>query len=167
MIPVGNYKAKGVEGALGRTSSGKEQLAVLLEIISGDFAGEQFTWYAHFSDKTIERDFESLRHLGWVGDDLTDLTGIDANEVSIKIEHEEGTDGKVRPRVRWINANGAGLAMKDRMDAQAARAFAARMRTAAAASRARGGAPQQRTQQVPRRQTQDEPSPFGGDDIPF
>jgi hypothetical protein len=174
MIPEGRYKARGVEGVLARTSSGREQLAVLIEITDGEYAGHQYTWYAHFTDKTIERDFESLRHLGWETDDLTDLRGIDANEVSITIEHETDQHGEARARIRWINKPG-GIAIKDRMDDGAAKAFAQRMRGYAAASRQRDGAPQQQRQQqsapsrqtVPGRQPPSGNSGFGGDDIPF
>lgn len=169
MIPIGNYKARGVEAALSTTKGGQPQVAVLIEITEGEFAGERRTWFGHFTEKTEEKTLEQLRTLGWSTDDLTDLAGIDANEVSIKVEHETDQDGQERDRIRWINRPG-GLAIKERMDDQAARAFAARMRSKAIASRTgqRASAPQQRTQQAPppRRQQQDEPSPFG-DDIPF
>lgn len=171
MIPVGNYKARGVEAALSTTKAGQPQVAVLVEIIEGEFAGERRTWFGHFTEKTEDKTLEQLRTLGWSTDDLTDLTGIDANEVSIKVDHEPDQNGGERDRIRWINRPGSGLAIKERMDDQAARAFAARMRAKAVASRA-GGAPRASTPQprsqapAPRRQQQDEPSPFG-DDIPF
>lgn len=184
MIEAGRYKAKGVEGGLGMTGTGKEQVGVLLEITEGDATGEQITWYGYFTEKTVDRTMESLRHLGWAGDDLTDLTGITANEVSIVIEHEENDRGEWHARVKWINGPGGGLAMKERMDEKAARAFAARMKGAAAASRAGGQKPQtQQRQSTPRGQqpqsrgygggggytagNQNRGDDFGGDDIPF
>lgn len=170
MIPEGKYKARGVEGALAETSQGNPQVAVLVRITEGEHAGEEFTWYGHFTEKTEVRTLESLRHLGWETDDLTDLRGIDANEVQIVIGHEEDQEGRMRPRVKWINAAGAGLAIKERMDAAAARAFAARMKGAAIASRQKSGGGQQR-QQAPQSRGSygqgrggygppDEPSPF-------
>lgn len=134
MISEGRHKARGIEAALGLTSKGSEQVAVLLEVTAGEHAGETITWYGYFTDKTYERTLESLRYLGWSTDDLADLAGIDQNEVSIQVEHEEDESGKLHARVRWVNRAG-GLAMKETMDDAAARAFAARMRGAAVASR--------------------------------
>jgi hypothetical protein len=185
MIPEGTYKARGVEAALGITGTGKEQVAVLLTILEGDHAGDQITWYGYFtpptqqSKGTIARTFDSLRALGWQGDDLTDLTGIDANEVYIVIEHEDDREGKRRARVKWINSGG-GLAMKERLEGGAAQAFAQRMKGAALASRSktqpRQAAPRPATS-APRPQPngamrkplvspEEEAVPFE-DDIPF
>lgn len=168
MIEAGRYKARGVEGALSTTSKGNPQVAVLLEITQdGPHKGETYTWYGHFTEKTEERTFESLRYLGWAGDDLTDLRGIDANEVSITIGHEEDEGGKTYPRVRWINAAGGGLAIKDRMDDTAARAFAARMRGAAVASRAKSAKPPVTPTRAPYVAKAPVDAPGGDDKIPF
>jgi len=165
MIPAGRYKARAIEGALALTNNGNEQVAVLVEVVGGDHAGEQLTWYGHFTEKTVERTFESLRLLGWQGDDLSELSGIDANEVTIIVEHEEDRDGKPRPRVKWINGGG-GLAVKQKLEGAAAKAFAQRMRGYALASRQRSGAPQQQRPQNGTRRPPDEPLPFD-DDIGF
>lgn len=142
MIPEGTFKARATEGALGWTSKGKEQVAVNFVLLEGDAEGSQVTWYGYFSDKTQDGTIKSLRACGWLGDDLSDLTGIDANEVWLVIEHEENEqDGSVRARVRWVNGGG-GVQMKERMDADQARAFAARMKGAVLAQRSKsGGAP--------------------------
>lgn len=137
----GTFKARGIEGALGYTSGGNEQVAVRLRIVEGDEAGHEITWHGYFTEKTTERTLESLRHLGWKGDDLFDLSGIDANDVSIVVEEEE-YDGKLQSKVRWINAAG-GLAMKERMSEGDAKRFAQRMKGAAVASRQKTQAPAQ------------------------
>lgn len=134
MISKGTHKARGVEGALGMTGTGKEQVAVLLEILEGEHMGEQITWYGYFTEKTVDRTMQSLRYLGWETDDLSDLAGIGSNEVRVVIEHEEDQQGEMRARVKWINGGG-GIGLKDKMDDNAARAFAARMKGAAIASR--------------------------------
>lgn len=164
MISEGKHKARGIEAALGYTSKGTEQIAVLLETEHGEI-----TWYGYFSEKTADRTLESLRYLGWEGDDLSDLSGISANEVTIVVEHEADEDGRTHPRVRWINRAG-GLAMKEAMDEKATRAFAARMKNAARASRAKVGAAVpsapsggQRTQSG--RSQWGEAPPHGDDDI--
>lgn len=129
MIPEGTYKSRGTEGALGYASTETEQIAVDLVFLEGgpEVEGQHLTWYGFFTEKTTERTLESLRLLGWVGDDLSDLTGIDQNEVYVKVTHEEDQNGNLRARAAWINASG-GLAMKERMDEGAAKAFAQRMR---------------------------------------
>lgn len=169
MIPRGTYKARAVEGALGKTGTGKEQVGVLLCITAGEYEGTTITWYGYFTDKTIERTMEALRVLGWSTDDLSDLAGIDANEVSIVVDHEENDKGEVHARVKWINGGGS-IAMKERLEAGAAKAFAARMKGAAIASRQKtsGGRPAATngTRRPAQALTSGDPG-FGDDDIPF
>lgn len=168
MIPAGNYKARGVEAALSTTKNNDPQVAVLIEITEGEHAGERRTWFGHFTDKTEEKTLEQLRTLGWSTDDLTNLAGISDNEVSIKIEHETDQNGQPRDRIRWINRP-SGLAIKERMDDQAARAFAARMRQKAIASRV-GGAKTQPRSSAPvgnGRPAAQERSPFDDEPPPF
>src|SRR5688500_1276083 len=136
MIKEGTYTAKGVEAKLGFTAAGKEQVAVRLRLSSG----EGITYFGYFTEKTTERTLESLRHLGWAGEDLFDLSGIDQNEVEIVVEHEEyETDSgelKTSAKVRWINAiGGGGIAMKSTMDVAQAKAFAQRMKATAIAAK--------------------------------
>lgn len=134
----GRYVARACAGALGYTSKQKPQIAIDLEITQGESAGQHVTWYGYFSDAAHERTFAALRTLGWEGDDLSDLTGIDKNEVSITLKSEE-YEGKWTQKVAWINPLG-GLVLKDRMDASQLKAFAASMRGAAIASRSGNGA---------------------------
>lgn len=133
MIPPGRYKARAIEGALGETSGGKEQVAVLFEIVEGDYQGQQMTWYGYFhgadsskAQKNAKRTLESLRHCGWKGDDLTDLSGLGANEVQIVVEQEE-YEGKIRTKIAWVNKCG-GLALNTPLTGDKAKAFAARMK---------------------------------------
>src|SRR3954466_6748613 len=115
MIPAGTYRARAVEGALGFTSKGTEQIAVQFTVVEGEQKGHYITWYGYFSEKTLERTLESLEYCGWEGDDVSDLIGLDKNEVTIVVEHEQDEEGQVRARVRWINSGG-GIAMKERMN---------------------------------------------------
>lgn len=151
MIKPGTYKARATEGALGLTKGGKEQAAIAFAIIDGDHAGESVTWFGYFTEATADRTIEALRHCGWAGDDLSDLSGILDNEVQIVIEHED-YEGKTQVRVKWVNKSGSGgLALKERLEGGAAKAFAQRMKGAVLAQRMKGGgatsAP--RTQQRP------------------
>lgn len=166
MISQGRHKARGVMGALGTTGTGKEQIAVLLEVTEGEEQGTQITWYGYFTEKTVDRTFESLRLLGWSGDDLTDLSGLDANEVSIVIEHEHDQSGELRARVKWINGGG-GLGLKEPMNAVAAKAFAERMKGAALASRKKAPAGNGAKPAAPRGPSPDELNKAFTEDPPF
>lgn len=175
MIEQQTVKARAVEGALGTTNTGKEQVGVSFELLEGPNQGQRITWYGYFTEKTTERTLEALEHCGWQGDDLSDLTGIDANEVYLVIEHEQDDQGEVRARVRWVNSSG-GVAMQNRMDPGDAASFAQRMRGEVLARRqAKGqgkGAPaQQRSQPRPAQQRRQppmqSPPPPTDDDIPF
>jgi hypothetical protein len=142
LIPSGRHKARAVEADFGLTKGGKEQVAVLFEITDGPSKGHTITWYGFFTDtvdrggKTLaERTIDSLRACGcaFPRGNLGDLTGLDANEIVLVIEHEDDVDehGQVRgarARVRFVNAPGAGLALGTRMDEGARRAFAMKMR---------------------------------------
>jgi hypothetical protein len=167
-LPNGRYRARAVQGVLGRTSKGTEQVAVEFQLYDAEgVPGASITWFGYFSDATFERTIESLRHCGWVGDDLSDLTGIDSNEVSLVIENEE-YQGKLYPKVRWVNAPGGGVALREQLSATEAKSFAQRMRSrilamsqgkalkgpTSGARRAPAGAPP-------------EPPPHTDDDMPF
>jgi hypothetical protein len=170
MIEAGRYPARGVEGGLGVTSKGAPQVAVLVRITEGPNVGAELTWYGHFTEKTEEKTLDQLRVLGWSTDDLNDLSGIDANDVSIVVEHETNDRGETHAKIRWINRPGGGLAMKERMDDAAARAFAARMRAKAVASRAGAPKPAARTATPQRNgapRFDDAPPPSDGDALPF
>jgi len=139
MITVGRHKARAVEAALGYTKGGKEQVAVLFEILDGDDAGQQITWYGFFSEKTEERTLEALQHCGWEGADIGNLDGVTKNEVQLVVEMEAGDDGNSYPRVRWVNGASAGLALKSRMNDGQRAAFAQRMRGKVLATRQAAG----------------------------
>jgi len=138
MIQAGTYRARAVEAALGFAGTGSEQVAVALELLDGESAGETITWFGYFTDKTRESTLRTLRLLGW-GGDITDLGSIGqgAVEVDVVVEHETDADSTTRERVRWINRVGGGLRLKNRMTAEQKADFAKRL----AGSTAIGSAP--------------------------
>lgn len=180
MIPAGTYKARAVDAALGTTSKGGEQVAIQFQILEGEAEGQHITYYGYFTEKTLERTLESLEYCGWEGDDLSNLAGIDRNEVYIVVEHEPDQEGQVRARVRWVNSgSGGGIALQNRMAPADAASFAQRMRGEVLARRqAKGQAPapraaqprpaQPRSNAQPRRQPplQSAPPPTD-DDLPY
>lgn len=135
MLQDGYYNAKAVEAELGFTNGGKEQVAVLFEIVDGEHKGQRITWHGYFTEKTTDRTLESLMHCGWDGEDASKLEGVTKNVVSIVVEQEE-YDGKMRAKVQWVNKT-AGLALKERMNSGQKASFAEKMRGRAAALKAK------------------------------
>lgn len=127
MIPEGQYNAKPIEAAMGFTKSRSEQVAVSFELIDEPYQGTQITWYGYFSNKTMDRTFDSLRACGWDGQSLANLSTVGTKNVKVVIEHEADQDGNPRERIRWVNESG-GVAMKNRMTPEQASEFDARMR---------------------------------------
>lgn len=154
----GRYRGRAVEGALGITGKGTEQIGVRFALL--DRPGEHITWYGFFTSAAKHITIAALRVAGFIGADLSDLSSLsrpDAPEVLLVVENEE-YDGTVRPKVKWVNPVG-GLAMKDQITGQAAAAFAARMKGEFAAYDAAAPGPRQRTA---------DPSPPAAEpDLPF
>jgi hypothetical protein len=133
MLQPGRYTARATEAALGHTSKGNEQVAVLFEVVFNEGTEveerEQLTWYGYFTDKTTDRTFEALQLCGCEDEPPFDFTNIGRNEVSIVVEHEADQNGVERARVKWVNKLGAGgIAMKEKMGEDAAATFAKKMR---------------------------------------
>ncbi|MDP3208982.1 MAG: hypothetical protein Q8M65_07520, partial [Rhodoglobus sp.] len=89
ILPEGTYRAKGIEAQLGFTNGGKEQVAISFQLLTPGFENERAAYYGTFSEKALEITIKALRACGWKGVDLSDLSGIDANEVNLVVEHEE------------------------------------------------------------------------------
>jgi len=163
----GTVKARAREWALGQSNNGKDQIAILFDIVAGEHAGKSITWFGYFTDATTERTLESMRHCGWDGDDFVSLDGLNANEVELVLD-EETYEGKTRTKVQWVNRTGR-LSLKNAMDKQQQQAFAAKMRGAAIASKKKYGAqpPPTNAHADPDSHPGSGSGSFGDDDIPF
>ena len=138
-------------------STGNQQIAVGFEIVhDADFAGETITWIGFFTDKTVERTIESLLHMGWQGEDPTELADLDRDAiraalpevVSLTCEPDE-YNGEYTLKVRWVNKPGGGrFAFKEPLQGNALKAFGAQLRNTVRSVRASGGAPRQRAAAV-------------------
>jgi hypothetical protein len=163
MLEPGNYKGRAVTWGLGETSTGKEQIAI--EFMTMDTAGVEgphINWFGYFSDAAFETTIKALRTCGWTGIDVSDLSGLDANEVQLIVEHEE-YEGKKRARVRWINPVG-GLTLKAPMSPEKTRKFAAEMKIRITALEGAGAVRQRQSMLPPRASRQTEQPP---EDLPF
>ncbi len=171
-IVAGKYLAKCTgEGNVqfGYTKNGHEQIVIDFELLNEGYEGQRVQWFGTFAnEKSIEIAVKSLRACGWQGDNLTDLRGIDQNEVELDIGFED-FDGKRRMKVRWVNRPGSGrVVLKEVMGEREKQALAKRLRGAILALRepgsaAKGPAP---TRGAPAGKPQREPGD-DSDQIPF
>lgn len=119
-------QAKAKSWTLGVSSTGKEQVAVSF-VVDADTETERFlAWYGYFTDATAERTIEALRFMGFEGDDLTRLEGLDKNTVELVLE-DEVYEGQIREKVQWVNRGGGAL-VKTPLVGDKASAFAASMK---------------------------------------
>lgn len=119
------YRAKPLNWGLGRASTGTEQVAVELGILTPGADFNVITWYGFLSEKALERSIESLRYMGWKGDDISDIQGLE-DEVDLVIEDEE-YQGKTTTRVRWVNKIG-GVNLKAPLTGDDAKSFGASLK---------------------------------------
>lgn len=173
-IAPGKYRGRAVSWGLGEASTGSEQVAIEFVVMDVEgVEGPHITWYGYFTDAAFPHTMKALRTCGWQGDQLTDLTGLDANDVQLVIENETGQDGRVYPKVRWVNpAHAGGLALKAPLSGDKAKVFAAKMRSRIAAfdqSEGLGGGKSKTARPSSRAGgvLSPEPPPHDESDIPF
>lgn len=104
MIAEGKHEALAIQWSqvTEHEKTGNEEIRVMFEVCGGESNGERATWRGYFTEKTAERTLESLRYMGWDGDDVTNIQGLDNNKVQIVVEHELW-DGKVQVKIQWVN----------------------------------------------------------------
>jgi hypothetical protein len=170
---AGTHRARAQEWALGVSSTGKEQVAVMFQLVGGAHDGKHITWFGYFTDSTVDRTLESMRHCGWDSDSIADLDSLGANEVELVIE-DETYEGKTRSKVKWVNRVSR-LQMKEQMNVSQVQAFAARLRGKTVASKQKYGAQPATSASVRRGEQRHfddgygrgDPGPSNDDDIPF
>jgi hypothetical protein len=169
-IQNGTYRARAKEWVLAEIGA-NSTTAVSIQFAFADPALGSIVWDGWLTEKTFDRTIESLRHCGWEGSDLSELQGLDANEVDLVIEQEE-YEGRVYPKVKWVNRAG-GLAHKTPLSGDKAKFFALQMKEKIKAFDASKGALPPRTapkSQSARRSAPagpPEPPPLSDDDIPW
>lgn len=150
----GEFSAKAVQWDFG-VGEKNDFIAVECEFLDGPNKGMSLTWRGMFSDdesgdppKTrSEWTLIDLKKMGWDGKDLATLDGMGSKNFRVVVE----PDDKKKPQIRRIYSAG-GLAIKQRMSAEARRALADRVMS--------GKPAPQRTASHPN-------APGNNDDIPF
>lgn len=169
-------RSKATEWALGESDNGKEYVGVSFKIKDPLDNQEKFVgWKGFFTDLTAERTIESLRHLGFEGDDVSNLVGLDKNEVELVIEDEEYVDQqtgetKTATKVSWVNKP-RGPMVKNKLEGDKAKSFAAQLkekfRAVDAANGKRVAKPANGAAPAAAGPKGDEPPPLNDADIPF
>lgn len=127
--PAGFYKGcraiAGSQQYAVNQKNGNEQIAIDVHVPELE---RDFTTFLHFSDAAAPYAVERLRACGWKGDDLSDLSGIDSNDVEVQIKYEV-FEGKERMKVDIVTGGGGRVKLENQMDEKQKRAFAARMKS--------------------------------------
>lgn len=159
-------RSKALEWALGESEKGNPFIAVSFKVKDPLDGVEKFvSWRGHFTDLTTDRTIESLRYLGFEGDDLSNLVGLDKNEVDLVVEDEE-YEGKTYARVQFINQP-RGATVKTVLEGQKLSTFAAQMKSAFRAHDAANGKRTTTRPAAPAADKRPEPPPLSDADIPF
>jgi len=111
-ILAGTFEAKVVDYGLKETKSGTQQVVVRFRW-NDEF---EYNWYGSFNEgKAREITMKSLQVLGLSSNEIWNLADgpesgmLDTDKlVSIKVEHEQGMDGKLYPKIKWVNELGGG-----------------------------------------------------------
>lgn len=166
MAPEGTYKTRCTAIGIETTSTGKEYVSADFEI-SDEYGEETFIveWRGWLTDKAMKRTIESLRLMGWHGDDLFELArdGAKDNEVNVDVRHEE-YNGKTTARIAFINSADLDPAEIEKRR----RALAEKFKAASADTKPTTAA---KKEKKPKKESAPAPSsddfPVADDDIPF
>lgn len=144
VIQDGNYRGRAVGPGVLMESKEKKTPSVLVKCQLLDYPETFLYWNGWLTDAAQERTIESLRHCGWRGTDITDITFPEDNEVILVVKTEE-YEGKRHSKVAFIN--GTRAKVESNMDPASAKAFSERMRGALLAYDAKN--PQPPTDDIP------------------
>lgn len=122
-IAAGTYRGRAIKGSeqYGQTKNGNDQIVIDLNL---EDIGEKVSTFLVFTDKAAEYSLDRLRACGWTGDDLSNLAGIDVNEVEVEVKYEQ-YNGETKMKVQILTGGGA-VKLKDQLDDKGRKAFAAK-----------------------------------------
>lgn len=136
LINKGKHRAQCQSIAFDQTGTDDKVTAVVsFRIVDANDPqdGWHISAFLYFTENAVDRTLESLRHLGWVGENLDELPQLAAagqlgEVVEIVVDHEEW-DGKLRAKVKWVNKIGGAVLLKKPLEGQALSQFSQRMRS--------------------------------------
>lgn len=163
----GRYVATCVNIDFATTEKGNNYARLVMRIAPGEqFEGEDVFYYMYFTEKTSQRSVDTLRTLGWTGDNIADVTHHDIQTaVEIDVQRNE-YEGKLSFRVGWINAIGEYGPLPKKMNDEQRTQFGREMMRYTRAA----GKPAPKQRQAPVQQSQataQAHEEISDDDIPF
>lgn len=120
---TGEHGARAKKWGFKKNKKGDEEIWVLFTLD----AGEDVFWRGNFSEKGLKHTVKALRAMGWKGDDLSNLAGLDTNHVDLVLEEREW-NGEVKTEVKWVNSAGGGMHVSASMPGESLASFAAEMK---------------------------------------
>lgn len=105
MIQPGTYIAKVVSHAISETKGGDPQAAITFSFTEAGKIQHSLTYFGSFKEKARPFTIKALLACGLKGNNPAGPLEI-GKEVSIVVENEEGQDGKIRAKIRWVNQLG-------------------------------------------------------------
>ena len=155
--PYGILRGRPVQVKVGRSSRNNLQVGVRFALT--DHPGEHLVWYGSFAnEKAINVTMRALTACGWEGNDPAEFDGGFfppgfGKEVELDYRNEfDEHEQKWKNVVKWVNAPGGGIAMRNALSGEELTAHAAEVRGALMDWRNRNGNKQ---------------TPAGEDPIPF
>jgi hypothetical protein len=124
----------------GETTNGHPQLAIVMRMLAENQT-QDATTFLIFSPESAPYSFDRLRALGWEGNDLTNLKGIDKNEVDVRVWTD---DYQGKPQVKCEIIGGGRVTLAKPLSKEA---FAAKV--AALTGAPVGGAGGSRKSEIP------------------
>lgn len=107
-MKYGIFKSRAVLGSeqYGETSNNFPQILLTFRMkIDENGSTQEAGAFLIFSPESAPYSYERLRACGWEGNDLTDLRGIDKNEVDVRV-WEESWQGKPQIKVEIMSGGG-------------------------------------------------------------
>ncbi len=138
LIQAGTHDVHVKETYLGKSKvKGTPYVGVVLQ----DDQGCTLTWYGYLSDAAVERTIQVLQDIGWnAEEDNWEVAALDATPrlvnvaCQIVVEDEE-YEGKVRPKVKWLNPEGGGTGVRETMAPEEVKSFSSEIRKRILASK--------------------------------
>jgi len=160
----GRYVATCVNIEFAITEKGTAYARLVMRIAPGEqFEGEDVFYYMYFTEKASSRSVETLRILGWTGDNLGEVSHHHIpNVVEIEVKQNE-YKGKTSFRIEWINAVGEHGPLPKRMSDEQKTQFGREMMRYTY----KAGKPAPKQRQAPVQQSPPDDDVISDDDIPF
>lgn len=130
MSELGIHKARAIAGSEQFSPDKSGNLLIGIDMQLDD--GEVMTTTLSFSGKAAEHSMRKLRKLGWShADDVTDLMGIDSNEVEVRVFEEDYTNpttGVSSVQQKCEITKSGGFRFEKQLDDRGKKTFAAQYR---------------------------------------